>query len=196
LERFNLLNKRILAMTGFIFDRKRHERAIALLPRFPADVVLCLLGGPNGAGSEDYCRRLRRQALDLGVETRVVITGYLKEAEMNAGLSSATAFLAPYSDVTNSASLAQCIAGGGPIVAEKCESFVELEREGAGLVCVDSGASGEWYDAIRRILADANFARKLREKNIKYSEGHSFGLFSRQMSEWHEALVANGGKGA
>lgn len=191
-ERFALTGKRVLAMTGFVFERKRADRALAVLPFLPSDVILCLLGGANGAASETYLEGLRQQARQLGVADRFLVTGYLSGADMATGLAAADLVLAPYQEVTSSASVADAIGSGVPILTSSAASFRELQEDGAGLVCVDVTSVQAFSEAVRRVLDDPAYVADLRARNQAYAERNSMARFSAAMLEWYGRCMDEG----
>lgn len=190
-RRFGLLGRRILAVTGFVFERKRYERVLDLLPDLPSDVVLCALGGANGAASERYLAWLKSRADKLGVASRFVVTGYLSELEMNEGLSSADLFVAPYGEVTSSASVARGIGTGLPVVTEKCATFNELQAGGAGLVVVDLGDKGALLRVLLGLLEKKESYEDLCQKNRDYAVRWSFPNVANHLYEWYSECLDN-----
>jgi len=192
-QRFNLVGKRILAMTGFIFERKRYERVLNLLPQLPDDVIICLLGGATGQSSELYLAQLVRIAEGLGVRSRLVVTGYLPGQDMNAGLLATDLFVAPYGEVSSSGSVARCIAAGAPIVAGQCPTFDELSEGGAGLVCVDAESPEALLSEIKRVLGDNEARGWMIAKNRSYAERHSLGRIAEVFQAWYRECLGTRG---
>lgn len=184
-RRFGLLKKRIIAIPGFVFERKRHDRLIDIIPSLPEDTVVCAIGGANGTPSERYLDSLRSRARKLGVEGRFIVTGYLPEREMNAGLLSASVFAAPYGEVTSSASVARCIAAGAPIVAGHCATFKELVDAGAGMLIVDPEDRRRLSQIITNVLGSNEHSASLRKNNASYAAEWSFPVVARLMHQWH-----------
>jgi glycosyltransferase involved in cell wall biosynthesis len=188
-QRFNLQEKRVLAMTGFVFERKRHDRVLSLLPSLPPDVVLCLMGGANGPAAEQYLKTLLQRARELGVSDRFMVTGYLTELEMNAGLRAADAFVAPYAEVSSSGSVARCMAAGAPIVAGICPTFRELADQEAGLILVNAENREELAEALITVLSRGDRSAGLREKNARYAARWSFRAVAQQILDWYERCL-------
>ena len=188
-KRFGLETQRILAMTGFVFERKRHDRALAVLPRLPNDVVLCLVGGANGPVAERYVGQLKEQARRLNVVERFIITGYLPEPEMNAALLAADAFVAPYGEVSSSASVARCIAAGAPIVASQCPTFAELAADGAGVMPVDPEDAEALSRALMMALSRSDEAALLRKSNAGYAATWSIRAVVGRLQDWYGAVM-------
>ena len=185
-RRFGLSGKRVLVATGFVFERKCYERILALLQRLPDDVVFCVMGGINGRGSELYLEKLHTLAGRLGVTSRFVVTGYLPEPEMNAGMLAATAFVAPYGEVSTSGSVARCIAAGAPILTGVCPTFSELSANGAGLLSVDATSPDHLLDGINRVLVDDAVALELRRLNGVYARTNSVSACCQRFLDWYK----------
>lgn len=182
-------HKQMIVMAGFVLERKRYDRIIELLPDLPSDVVVCALGGEHGPASEKYIRDLTARACVLGVSDRFVVTGYLPEPEMNAGLLAADVFVAPYGEVTSSASVARCIGAGAPIVAGKGETFEELAADGAGLVVVDPDDKDEMKRVLLGLLEKKSDYQALRQKNLDYAAKWSLSKVASDMQAWYRECL-------
>jgi glycosyltransferase involved in cell wall biosynthesis len=68
---------RIVLCVAALRPHKNHELLIRALPELPGDVVLVLAGH-----REPYAEHVRRLAVALGVQNRVVIPGYVDAAEL------------------------------------------------------------------------------------------------------------------
>lgn len=188
-RRFGLEGKRIIAVAGFIFERKRYERLLELLPSLPADAVICALGGTNGAPSERYLKKLEERALELRVSSRFVVTGYLPELEMNAGLIAADVFAALYGEVTSSGSVARCIGAGVPVLAAACPTFAELESDGAGLIVIDPQDKSEMARCVTELLEKRAQYQVLRERNLHYAANWSLVRVADGLRAWYEVCL-------
>ena len=191
---FGFQHKQMIVMAGFVLERKRYDRILELLPDLPSDVVVCALGGEHGPASEKYIRDLTARAGVLGVSDRFVVTGYLPEPELNAGLLAADLFVAPYGEVTSSASVARCIGAGAPIVAGKCETFEELAADGAGLVVVDPDDKAEMKRVLLGLLAKDSDYQILRQKNLEYAAKWSLANVAKAIQDWYRECLKRGMK--
>ena len=125
--------------------------------------------------NEDYLRSIQAEAVALGVEDRIRITGWLEEEDMARELSLASVGLAPYERIAASGSLATLVAAGIPIVARSnayvddlvanCPNAVlTYDRDDPSLIAAGvrrilSGPS----DVQRRELADWAASRSVDE---------------------------------
>jgi len=98
--------QRVLTIFGFLARRKGYDVALDALARLPEDVVLLAAGGVHGADQTAPDAELRARAERLGVGHRFQITGYLSEADVPMVMGATDLFLAPFREMSGSASLA------------------------------------------------------------------------------------------
>ena len=126
----------------------------------------------------------------MGIASRVVVTGYLAEPDLRSLVRASSVIAAPYHVVSSSASVAEAIAEGAPIVAHDCPTFRELREDDAGVVLVESSRKGELLDAVRRVLCDPRLADGLRRKSRAYAGQHSLSRFASSLTDWYHAILA------
>jgi glycosyltransferase involved in cell wall biosynthesis len=103
---------------------------------------------------------LERHARRLGLEGRVVFTGYVPEAEKAAHFALADIFLFPSAMEGFGFSVAEAMSAGVPVVASDRGSIPELVAEGqSGFVC-DPSMPDRFVERLLVLLGDA----ALREK--------------------------------
>ncbi len=103
----------LIGMLGWIHPRKNCEVAIRALSHLSADTRLWRIGAaPNG--EEHYLRWLRALAVELGVDQRVDITGYLPETALEQRLAAIGVGLCPYRDAAASGSISTLLARAEP----------------------------------------------------------------------------------
>jgi glycosyltransferase involved in cell wall biosynthesis len=118
----------VLTMFGFLARRKGYDLALEALARLPEDVVLLAAGGVHGADHTAPDQELRALAERLGVGERFMITGYLAEEQVPVVMAATELLLAPFHEVSGSASLAMGQAYGRPIL---CSDLPALRDSGA-----------------------------------------------------------------
>lgn len=121
---------------GWIHRRKGQHRAVEALPRLTGHELV--LAGAAPARSTDYLRSVQERAVELGVDDRLVVTGFLPDEELFALLRTCDVALAPYERIAASGSLATLASVGLPVVAlendysremaAQCPSAVALYR--------------------------------------------------------------------
>jgi glycosyltransferase involved in cell wall biosynthesis len=121
--------------------------------RVPEARLVIAGGGPLRADLERHVRR-------LGLEGRVVFTGYVPEAEKVAHFRLADVFLFPSAMEGFGFSVAEAMSAGVPVVASDRGSIPELVAEGqSGFVC-DPSVPDRFVERLLLLLGDA----ALREK--------------------------------
>lgn len=116
--------KRVIGMIGWIHPRKNYELAIRSLALLDDQVELWLVGGTPGA-DQTYLRGVLRLAAQLGVDRRVLVTGYVSERELEWRLAALDLGLCPYHDASASGSMSTLLSARRPVLA----SDVALARE-------------------------------------------------------------------
>lgn len=188
--KWGLSGKRVIAMAGFIFERKRVEMGLRLTKELGDDVWLCMLGGVNGGPSEAYLAKLTALAEELGVKDRFVVTGYLPEAELRAGLATARMFLAPYKEMSSSSSVSMAIGAGLPVVGHESASLKELQEDGAGVLAIDTDDPKSLRESAEQILSNRACDGGLRHKNADYASRNDWsGFAARWMARYAEAAA-------
>jgi len=76
-SRLELRDGRILLCVAAVRPHKNQELLVRALPALPEDVTVVLAGK-----HEPYAERLRELARELGVESRLRLTGYVSDAEL------------------------------------------------------------------------------------------------------------------
>lgn len=132
-EALNLGDVRVLGVLGFIHRWKGYDLVVEALPHLPNDVVALFIGRP-GLESQDYVRRLRDRAVELGVADRLRITGYVEEEELDAYLAATDLALCPFREASASGSLATWIAAERPVVASDLPLFEEYNARVPGAI--------------------------------------------------------------
>ena len=177
LDRYHLRGHPVVLFLGGLKPRKNLLLLLDIwtpvAARVPAARLVIAGGGPLRADLERHVRR-------LGLEGRVVFTGYVPEAEKAAHFRLADVFLFPSAMEGFGFSVAEAMSAGVPVVASDRGSIPELVAEGqSGFVC-DPSVPDRFVERLLLLLGDA----ALREK---------FGAAARERADrlfrW-EACVA------
>lgn len=121
-------NEKWVVIPGFVSRYKGHMHALAALAQLPENYRLVIAGGvhPNDKTGNDYWMRLLAEADALGVQSRVIYTGFLRDPKVQAAvLHQADCFLLPYDEVgqSGSAVLADALAHLRPVVTSTAKSM-------------------------------------------------------------------------
>jgi alpha-1,3-rhamnosyl/mannosyltransferase len=165
--RYGLAGRRIVLYFGGLKPRKNLGLLLdvwrALAPRYP-DATLLIAGGGALLGE------LRTRASRLGLDGRVVFTGYVAEAEKADHFNLGDCFFFPSAMEGFGLTVAEAMSSGLPVVASNRGSIPELVVEGeGGFVCAPTTPE-PFVEKLSLLLGD----RPLREK---------FGLANRERVE-------------
>jgi glycosyltransferase involved in cell wall biosynthesis len=103
----------------------------------------------------------RRMARDLGVEPRVLFTGWVDEADKPALYSGATAFVFPSQYEGFGLPVLEALACGTPTITSNVSSMPEVAGQGALLVSPDDVA--QLATAMERLWVDTALQQRLRK---------------------------------
>jgi glycosyltransferase involved in cell wall biosynthesis len=119
--------KRVLGLLGYIHRRKGYDLVLEALPYLPDDIILVCIGRP-GKQSQRYARQLQMRAEELGVASRLHITGYIAEDELDLYLAATDLALCPFREASASGSLSTWIAAERPVLAADLPLFGEYNE--------------------------------------------------------------------
>ena len=157
LDRYHLRGHPVALFLGGLKPRKNLRLLLDIwapvAARVPEARLVIAGGGPLRADLERHVRQ-------LGLEGRVVFTGYVPEAEKPAHFRLADVFLFPSAMEGFGFSVAEAMSAGVPVVASDRGSIPELVAEGqSGFVC-DPSVPDRFVERLLLLLGDA----ALREK--------------------------------
>lgn len=120
--------RRVIGMIGWIHPRKNYELAVRALAGLHQDADLWFVGA-TPTEDQTYLRGLMRLAAELGVDKRLLATGYVSEEELQLRLAALDVGLCPYHDASASGSMSTLLSARRPVIA----SDMALTRELAAL---------------------------------------------------------------
>ncbi len=148
--------KWLWAVAGFLTPGNDYEALFAALRELP-DQGLLLAGGLRPDGPQDIAEELRSQAEAMGVGDRVIITGYVAEADLPGTLAAADGFLCPFKFRSASASILQALACARPVLAADLPMTREMLEEGAPLILIEKG---RWREVMAEVAEGLRVAPK------------------------------------
>jgi glycosyltransferase involved in cell wall biosynthesis len=184
-----LIGRRAVTLFGFLSAKKGHGTAIEALSALPEDIVLVLAGGQHPDDHTDYVVSLRREIDRLGMAQRTIITGYLPEEQIPALMAITEVAIAPFLRTSGSASLADLLASGRPVVASDIGPHRELLAESPGLLAlVPPGDPGRLAEEVRGLLDDAPRREALRHAALAYAAEHTYAAMARATLAVYRAI--------
>lgn len=162
--------KRVMGMFGYITPAKGHSLALEALARLPENVVLLIAGGIRRDQDRLVLASLDRQIIELGLQNRVRITGYLPDEHVPAHIDACDLLLYPATHADSSYSLATGIAyQHAPLIASDVFGHREVAERSAGIVLFRSGDVHSMTATIRQLLDNPEQRNELVEEMTRYS---------------------------
>src|SRR5689334_22935325 len=132
-------------------------RAVAvLLRRLPSlrrHLVVPIVGGPSGSGL-DRPESLATLAAELGVSDVVRFVPPVSQAELAEWYAAATLVAVPSYNESFGLVAVEAEATGTPVVAAAVGGLTTAVRDGHSGLLVPGHSTGEWADALHRVLTD------------------------------------------
>lgn len=145
--RFGIPNDARLVLFLSRLDKKKGpDLLVEALAQLGAPDVYCAFAGPDD-GYQDYVQQL---AIDYGLSDRVIFTGLLRNADVQAAYAAADVFALPARFDTFPMAIVEALASGVPVLTTETCQVAELIRDRAGLVTPVNAAA--IADGLRRLL--------------------------------------------
>lgn len=152
LRRYHLAGKKVLMTLGRLAGEERYkgfDEVLELLPdliKEMPDLVYLIAGDGSDRG------RLQKKARSLGIEDRVIFTGYVSESEKADHYRLADAFVMPGRGEGFGIVFLEAMACGIPVVASKADGSREAVLDGKLGILVDPSKPEEIKAGIRKAL--------------------------------------------
>jgi glycosyltransferase involved in cell wall biosynthesis len=168
------LSSETILVFGFFSPEKGQDLAIRAMSELPQSTRLVLAGGvrrPEDQGYFDKCQGLVRE---LGLESRVTITGFVADADLDRYYRQATVVLLPFRESTGSGSLVQAFSRGKPVLASDLEVNREIaERVPGSLRFFESESVKDCAAKLKELLKNVLEREALSNAGLVYAERYS-----------------------
>jgi len=184
-RQLHLEGKRVLVILGFLARRKGYEVALRALRNLPSDVVLVAAGGEHAADHSGTEAWLRAEAERAGVAERLRVTGYLDAATLEQATALADVVVAPFLEMSASASLSYALARGKAVVASDL-------GENRGLNCVRLVPPGDpeaLTKALREVVEQPSLRADLERQGLSYARQHSYSALGEETRMLYDQLL-------
>ncbi len=184
-DRYHLPDRFILAV-GTIEPRKNLitllEAYHSLSEQFP-DVKL-VIAGKRGWRAAAFFNRLR----ELGLEDRVVLTGFVPDVDLPALYSLATVFAFPSIYEGFGLPVLEAMACGTPVMCSNTSSLPEIAGDAALLLPPDDVHG--WAQALRQMLSDTSLQHNLRDRGLRQAARFTWENTARQTHAIYREVYA------
>lgn len=187
--RYGLHGKRVLTLFGYVTPNKGYDLVLESLAALPRDVVFVIAGGPRRPVEQMYLDDVQEHIDKLGVGDRVVVTGYLSDAEVAAAMQATDLALVPHTQATNSYSVTLPVSHGRPTLASDLACFREMAERGG---CLALFASGDKHDFRRKLLGlldDPGRRDELAANAARYAERFTWSHIAAATRDVYRAAI-------
>jgi len=177
---------RFLLFVGTLEPRKNLPRLLRAFARLRDDATvppLVIVGG-GGWGGEDLPRLIEQ----LDLQERVILSGYVSDAQLQALYAAAHCLLMPSLYEGFGLPVLEAMQHGVPVIASSTSSLPEVVGD-AGLL-VNPYAETEIAGAIQRLVHDTDLHQQLSARARTRSEGFSWQQAARETLALFEETLA------
>lgn len=178
-----LIGRKPLVILGFLARRKGYDVALNALSALPEEYVLVAAGGEHPADRTGTEAWLRGEVERRGLGERVRLTGYLAEAELEQAVAAAHLVLAPFREMSSSASLVYALARGAAVVASDLP-------ENRNVPCVRLFPTGD-SAALARVVPEIGPHERTRLSTAArdYATSHSYASLAVELAKLYGQLT-------
>lgn len=138
--------------------------AFATIAKRKPDLSLVLAGGCTSPQEEAFLSELKRRAVQLGIEGRVVFTGRLTEADKAGAYEACSVFVLPSIYEPYGIVLLEAAAHGKPLLSTRTGGPKSIIVEGVNGLLVTPGNRQELGEALLRLTGDKDMAERMGEE--------------------------------
>jgi glycosyltransferase involved in cell wall biosynthesis len=178
------LPQRLLLHVGTLQPRKNIPVLIDALAQLPDDVGLALVGGKGWLYNEIFAR-----VEALGLQDRVLFTGYVPFEELPFWYNAASVFVFPSLYEGFGMPVVEAMACGTPVVASNTSSIPEAVGEAGVLFAPDDVA--ELVEGITAVLQSPDRAAKLRADGLAWAQNFSWARAGRETAVVYRKALDN-----
>jgi glycosyltransferase involved in cell wall biosynthesis len=185
--RWELEDRFVVTIFGFLARRKGYEVALEALARLPADVHLLIAGDAHPADPGDPRGWLREAIAARGLEERVRLAGYVPDEALPELMAASDLVLAPFTAMSASASLHLALAHGRPVLA----SDLEANRALPCVALFPAGDAEALSGAVAELLASPARRAELAEAARDYAASHGVDRLARETVALYQDVLAH-----
>ena len=183
--RYHLPAAPLVLTVGTLQPRKNHLRLVQAFAQV-ADRATLVIAGGQGWGYEAVHETVRR----LGLESRVIFTGFVDDADLPALYRMATVFVYPALYEGFGLPVLEAMACGVPVVTSRVSALPEVSGPDAALL-VDPHDVDGIAAALRRLLDEADLRQTLRERGLARAAAFSWRRTAEQVWALYAELAGS-----
>jgi alpha-maltose-1-phosphate synthase len=186
-----IIGRQMLLSVGRIDPIKNQawllDQAPTIFQKHPK--ALLVLAGP--CTDEPYGELIRRKIQELGLQERVILTGGLppNDPRLIGLMQESNALLLPSLSETFGLVILEAWAAGTVVVSSRASGPSALIRDGENgwLFCLDQ--SGQFHEAVDRVLTDPALARSMANQGAAITQQYSLTGLASRLKKLYEELI-------
>jgi len=188
-----LNGRRVVLYLGRIAQSRRSEFLLEVAERLRVDTPDVLLVIAGDAPSSDEMAWMRREIASRGLDSHVLLTGWLPQRTALGYALRAEVGLSPIPrgalfDVSSPTKLVEYLALGIPSVANDIPDQQLVIEQSRAALCVPMEA-GAFADAVRTLLRDRKLAEEFAQRGPAYVRAHrTYDILGRNVAETYRKL--------
>jgi len=179
---------------GFVSYYKGHDIALEAMRLLPDDHHLVILGGshPRAVGNGLLAALQAALAADPTLASRVRITGFLPDDEVDLYHAAADICLAPYREIELSASgaVTRPLSLGRPVIASRVRAFLDVQDAEECLCLCEPDSAAALSEAVQTLVADPARRDALVAAGARYVERHTWSAVARRTAAIYADMVS------
>src|ERR1051326_1477776 len=168
-DRHRLHDKRVMTLFGYVTPNKGYAMVAEVLNTLPPDVAFVIAGGARRPVEEQYVEHLRQHIREVGVDDRVVVTGYLPDDEVAEVMHATDIALVPHTQATNSYSVTLPVTYGKPTLASDLACFREMAARTDCLELFRTGSKSDFREKLLALLGNPRRREQLAANALQYA---------------------------
>lgn len=179
----------IIGLFGFLEESKRFTDVLEAAASLVCRPVVLVAGGPRLPEHAAVLKGLIATAKRLGVEDRLVVTGYLDPALVPIALEAMDLVAIPYgTDQSMSYSLHRALGQGRPVVAVDLPTFREIQGRCGCLSLVPKADPAALRETLAYLLGDRAARARLAAAACDYGERAGWSAAAAQTIQVYAAV--------
>lgn len=179
--KYNLPQRFVLHL-GTIEPRKNLTLLFEALTALNVERHALVVAGKTGWLTDPIFARIG----ELGLQDRVLFTGYVPDEDLPTLLSAASVLVMPSKYEGFGLPVLEAMACGTPVIASNASSLPEVGGDAALYAPPDDPSA--WAELISRVLKDAALRASMREKGLRQAAKFRWDIAARQTAEVYSTL--------
>ena len=146
-----------------------------------------------GSVSHDYNfqKELEKLCRKLGVDDKVIYTGFISDDELLKAYSAANVFVLPTLREGLSIATLEAMASGKPVVASNVGGLPSIVKDGVTGFLVEPKNEGQLADSIIKLLLNEKLAREMGDNGKKMVEDYSWERIAEETEKVYRMVINN-----